>query len=133
MVPKQFQYPPWGAGQRPIHAEYEPAQIGRMQPVGIFTRIDQLDHPMGVDVRGQRQLNDEPGALGILVESVHGIFDLLLTRGRRQPDLNRMQSHLGAVAMLRRDIGTATRIVAHQNRAQTGPNPLLGEPFDAVS
>ena len=44
------------------HAQHEAAQVGGVQAVGVLVGVHELEHPVGVDACGQRQLHDEPRA-----------------------------------------------------------------------
>ena len=57
-----------GARQRRRGAEHEPAEVGRVQAVGVLVRVDQLQDRVLVDALGQRQLHDVAGAGRVLVE-----------------------------------------------------------------
>ena len=66
------------ARQRAGEAQDEPAQVDRVQPVGVLVRVDQLQHPAGVDVLGQRQLHDVAVAGVVGVELGDDRLDVLL-------------------------------------------------------
>ena len=58
--------------QRRGLVEHQPAEVGRMQSVGILGRVDPLERRVLVEVLRQRQLHDVAGALGVGVQLVDG-------------------------------------------------------------
>ena len=85
-----------------------------MQSVGVLGGVDELDRPVGVEVLGQRELDDEPRAGRILVELADPILEERLVDVGRKVRPDRRDADLLAVAMLAGDIGLAARILADQ-------------------
>ena len=69
-----------GAG----HVEHQPAEVGRVQAVGVLGRVHRLEDGVLVDVPRQRQLDDVAGARRVGVELVDDRQDVVLGRRRRQ-------------------------------------------------
>ena len=68
--------------QRPAHVEHQPAQVHRVQAVGVLGRDRSPPGCVGVDVLGQRQLHDVAGAGRIRVQLVDDRQQFLLRGGR---------------------------------------------------
>ena len=113
-----------GAGQRPGLVQHQPAEVRRVQAVGVLGRVDQLQHPVGVDALGQRELDDVAGAGRVLVELADRRLDLLLGGGGGQIAADGGDADLGAVAVLARDVPLAAGVVADQQGAQAGLDTL---------
>jgi hypothetical protein len=98
-----------------------------VQPVGVLVRVDALQRRVLVELLGQRQLHDVPGALGVGVQLVDGLVE----RGRRdvggQVAADRRDAHLGAVGVLAADVGLRARIVADEDGAQSGRAARCGQ------
>ena len=110
------------ARQRSRASEHQPAEVGRVQPVGVLGRVDLAPAPgSSSSPRGQRQLDDEAGAGRVGVE-------LARPRPPPRPASRRPAGpcgceaipDLGAVAVLAGDVGVAARVVADQHRAEPG-------------
>ena len=69
---QQFHAALGGAGQRGVHGAadvgHQPAQVHRVQAVGVLGRVHGLEDDVLVDVLGQRQLDDVAGAFRVVVE-----------------------------------------------------------------
>lgn len=102
-----------------------------MQTIGVLGRIHQFQDTVGVDALGERELDDVAGAGRVLVQLADDRLDLLLGGGLRQFPLDRGDADLGAVAVLAVDVPAASRIVAHQEGAQTGLYALGLQCLDA--
>ena len=83
-----------------LDAEHEPAEVGRVQAVGVLVGVDELEHRVLVDARGQRQLHDVAGDRGVGVEVGDRRAHLGLGCRGRQVDPDRLDADLGAVAVL---------------------------------
>ena len=104
-----------------------------MQPISILLGVDELQHPVRVDVRWEWKLDDEARALLIGVESEHRGLDLLMARRGRKLDPDRGDADLSAVAVLASDVGVAAGIVPDEDGAEAGPDPLGLQRGDTVS
>ena len=98
-----------------------------MQTVGVLGRIDGLEDGVGVDMGRQRQLDDVTGAGVVLVELVDDGQQLVLRHRLRQITPDRVDAHLGAVAVLAGDVPFRSRVLPHQNGAEAGNGPGLPE------
>src|SRR5487761_973143 len=107
------------AGQRSPLAEYQPAQVERVQAVGVLARIDPVQDPLRVDVVRQRQLDEIAGAGGIAVQLVDRSLHLLLAGVGRQGPTDAGEPDLGTVAVLAVHVDPAARVVADQDGAET--------------
>ena len=106
-------------------AEYQLAEIDRLQPVGVLGRVDQVQHRLRVQAGRQRQLDDVAGAGRIRVQLGDGILDLLLGGIRGQVPADADDPDLGAVPVLAVDVGAAAGIIADQDGAEAGRDARL--------
>jgi hypothetical protein len=112
--------------------EHEPAEVGRVQPVGILGRIHQLEHRVLVDARGQWQLDDVAGHGQVLIKAKNGGPHLVFGRLRRKIHPDRLDAELDTVAMLTGHVGERSRIAAHKQCAETGMDAAGLERGDAA-
>jgi len=115
------------ARQRTRLAENQLAEVDRVQPVRVLGRIHPVEHGVGIEPGGQRQLDDVPGAGRIGVQLVDHRLDLRLSGVGRQVPPDRRDPDLRAVPVLAVHVGSAARIVAHQDRAEPGDDPARGQ------
>jgi hypothetical protein len=116
-------------GDRGVDVEHQPAEVGRVQAVRVLGRVDQLQHPVGVQPLRQRQLHDVAGAGGVGVQREHRLLDLLLAGRGGQVDADRGDADLGAVPVLHRDVGGAARVVTDQDGSQARRRGQRGHPL----
>jgi hypothetical protein len=120
------------AGQRCRLAEDQPAEVRRVQAVGVLGRVDHPQH-VGLDhVPRQRQLDDVAGAGRVGVEPGHVRLDLGLGGGLREVHADRLDADLGAVLVLAVDVPPGARVVTDQDRAEAGHDAALPELRDAL-
>ena len=103
-----------------------------MQAVRVLGRIDTFQDSVRVDAAGQGQLHDVSSACRIAVELINGGFHLFLRRIGGQVHADRLSTDLGAVAVLARDVGDGPRVLAHQDRAESGDDPGLAQSIHAL-
>ena len=120
------------AGQRGVLAEHQPAEVGRVQAVGVLVRVDQREHPVRVHVPGQRELDDVAGAGRVGVEPGDVLLHLGLRGGLRQVHPDRLDADLGAVLVLAVDVPPRARVVPDQDGAEAGHDAALLELGDAL-
>ncbi len=117
-----------GARQRGLHGAadvgHEPAQVHRVQAVGVLVGVHGLQDDVLVDVLGQRQLDDVAGAVRVLVELPDHGQQLLLGGVLRQVAADGRDAHLGAVLVLAADVPGAARVGADQDGAQARDDAL---------
>lgn len=101
-----------------------------MKTVCILVGIYRLQHHTHVDVRRQRQLDEEARTLPILVETSDLGKHLFLSRVDGQLDLDGLHPDLRAIPMFSRDVGTRSGIVADEDRSETRTLTHAGEPID---
>ena len=87
-----------------IDPEHEPTEVGRVQPICVFCRVDELEDRILVDAVGQRKLHDKARDRGVVVEAAHGGSNLVEGGLDGQLDADRRHANLGAVTMLARHI-----------------------------
>ncbi len=124
-----------GARQRGGLVEYQPAEVGRMQPVGVLAGIDAFQCGVLVEVLRQRQLHDVAGALGVGVELVDGLVELGLADVGGQIAPYRVDAHLRTVGVLAPHVRLRAGVVADQHCAQARRASLGGQrrnPFGEV-
>ena len=61
-----------------VEAGRKPAGVHRMEAVDVLGRVDRLDHPRRVDLRRQRQLDQDPVDLRVGVELADQLEQLRL-------------------------------------------------------
>ena len=116
-----------GARQRAGVAEHQPAQVHRVQPVRVLARVDQLQHPLGVQVVRQRKLDEVTVAGRVGVQLGDGRLHVGLAGVRRQVTPDGGDAHLGTVPVLAVDVRLRAGIVPDQDRAEAGPHAPLGQ------
>ena len=107
------------AGQRAGEAEHEPAQVDRVQAVGVLVRVDQLQHPAGVEVLAAAAAGRCSRGSRVGVELGDDRLDVLLGGVGGQVAADRGDAHLGAVAVLAVDV----RVRAGSSPTSTVPRP----------
>jgi len=125
-APEQLHHPGRGGGDETARlAAPEAPDVDRVEAVHVLLRSDALQHPAGVEVGGQRQLDEEAVDLRIAVEGVHGGLELSL-RGRGGERHGAAgDPHLGAGPRLRGDVDPRSGVVAHQQGGEAGGTPVL--------
>jgi hypothetical protein len=98
-----------------------------VQAVGVLGRVDELEHPVGVDALRQRQLDDVAGAGRVGVEPLDRGLDVRLGGVGGQVLADRGDADLGAVLVLAADVRAAARVVADQDGAQSRDDPPLAQ------
>ncbi len=111
------------AGQRGVDHVDQPAQVDRVEAVGVLGGVDALQQGHRVEVARQRELHDVAVAGRVGVELVDDVLDLAGRRVGGQLALDRGDADLGAVAVLAGDVDVAGRVVADQDGAQTRVTP----------
>ncbi|CAB4598061.1 unannotated protein [freshwater metagenome] len=101
-------------------SKHESPEIRRVEPIGVFRRIDSLQQSVGVEVSGQGQLDDVTRDRGIGVELVDNRFNLGLSCVFGQLTSNRRNSYFGTVLMLATDVPLGTWVVADEHGCQAG-------------
>lgn len=120
-----------GAGQRGLLAEHQAAEVDRMEAVGVLLRGDALERGILVEVFGERELHDVPGACRVGVQVVDGGVELLCGRIRGEILADRGDADLGAVGVLAPDVRLRAGVVADQYRAQAWRDASCREPSHA--
>ena len=115
------------AGQRRGLVEHQPAEIGRMQTVGVLGGVDALKGGVLVEMLRQRQLHDVASALRVGVQLVDGLVERRLADVGGQIAADRGDADLRAVGVLAPDVGLRSRIVADQDRAEPGRATRCGQ------
>ena len=124
---QQFHDAARGARQRAGLAQDQLAEVGRVQAVRVLGRVHPVQHGVGVEPGGQRQLDDVPGAGRVGVQLVDHRLHLRLGRVLGQVPADGRDPDLGAVAVLAVDVRAAARVVADQDGAQAGHGTARGQ------
>jgi hypothetical protein len=119
--------PVGGAGEEGRLAHRETTGRVGVQRVDVLGGQDQLLHRRGVEVLGQRQLDEDPVDLLVLVE-------LADDAARAPPGVVSSSSSIWRLTMpgrlagpvLHADVDLARRVAAHQHGGQAGGDPVLG-------
>ena len=127
---QQFHDAARGARQRAVLAEDQLAQADRVQPVRVLGRVHPVEHGVGVEAARQRQLDDVPGAGGVLVQLVDDRFHLGLGRVSGQVAADGRDPDLRAVPVLAVHVGVAAGVVADQDRAEARHDTAGGQRGD---
>ena len=121
------------AGQRRVGHVHEPAEVDRVQAVGVLGRVDELD---GAVARrgdcGSGSWTMKPVQAGSSLRSVIRSSRNSWVMSAGWCVLDRGDSDLVAVAVLARDVRLAAGVVADQDGAESGRDAVLGEPGNAV-
>ena len=118
---QQFGDPARRARQRAGLTQDQLAQVGRVQAIRVLGRVHPVEHGVGVEPGGQRQLDDVPGAGRIGVQFVDHRLHLRLGGVGGQVPADGRDPDLSAVPVLAVHVGAAAGIVADQDRAEPGP------------
>ncbi len=102
-----------------------------METVDVLGGVDQLQGPLGVQVRRQRQLHDETRTRRVCVERGDALLEEVLVDVSGVMLADGGDADLRAVAVLACDVGLAARVVTDQHGAEPGGDPLLGEARDS--
>ena len=102
-----------------------------MQAVGVLVGVDREQRRLGVEVVGERDLEDVGVDLGITVVTVDDRVQRLLRDRRRQLTVDRPHTDLGRVLALQSHVRVARRVVADEDRPEAGRDALLAETLDA--
>ena len=129
---QQFHDAARGARRRAGLAQDELAEVGRVQAVRVLGRVHPVEHRVGVEPGGQRQLDDVPGAGRVGVQLVDHRLHLRLGRVLGQVPADGRDPDLGAVPVLAVHVGAAARVVADQDRAQPGHGTARGQGRDPL-
>ena len=125
LVGEQLHHPGRGAGNEPGRAVGEQAGVGRRQPVDVLGRVDRRDDPVGVDLAGQRKLDEDPVDAASSPEPGDKLQQLVLASsppaGRGGPT----DPGLLAGAVLVADVDLGRRVLADQDRRQGRPPARL--------
>ena len=98
-----------------------------MQAVSVLGRVDALQRRVVVEMLGQRQLHDVPGAVGIAVELVDRLVEHARADVGGQVAADRVDAHLGAIGVLTANVGLRARVVPDQDGAQPGRTTRSGQ------
>ena len=97
--------------------------VQRVQAVDVLGRIDGVEDRRGIDVRRQRQLDENAVGIAARVELLHQLEQLVLRGGRRQLVRDRRDAALGAGLALVAHVGRRGGVVADQHGRQPGRAP----------
>ena len=113
-------------GTRPGRAVGEQAGVDRGEAVDVLAGIDRGDHRVGIDLVGDRQLDED--AVDVLVEAepADQLEQLVLVGLRRQPVVDRAHPDLLAGPVLVADVDLGGRVLADDHRGQRRRPPGLG-------
>ena len=106
-------------------AEEEPAGVDRMESVDVLGGIHSLDRPRLVDLRGQRELDEDPVDRVVPVELVDQLEQLLLGCVFGEPVVAGQDAGLDRGLLLQPDVDVGSRVVADEDRAQADLAELL--------
>ena len=107
-----------GAGQWGWLIQNQFTQVHRVQTIGVFNRINTLQHGIFIEMLGQWQLNNVTGTCGISIELINDGMQFFLANIGWQVLSNRLHPHLFAVPVLHFDICMAGGIIPHQHGCQ---------------
>ena len=96
-----------------------------MEAVDVLARVDQLDHPLGVDLLRQRQLHQDAVHRGIGVERAHAVEHLRLAGGRGKVERERPHARrLGHPALVAH-VDLRRRVLADEDDGEPGCGATL--------
>ena len=118
------------AGRERRPAGQQTACIHGMKAVDVLGGIDGVEQGLGIDLRGQRQLDQNAVDLVAPVELGDELEHLLGGDGGRRRDEVAIDAKLGAGLHLVADVDLRRGHVAHQHRSQPRPNAVRGQRAD---
>jgi len=101
------------------------AGVDHMQPIDVLLGPDRLDHRIGIEMRGQRQLHQDAVDVGILVQRGHQRLKFGLRGVLGQGVLHRFEAALLGHAALGGDIDMGGRIIADNHHGEARPGAGL--------
>ena len=107
-------------------AAEQPADVERMKAVDVLRRIDRIEHARGVDLVGQRQLDQDAVHRGVGVERAQPGEQVALADVSRQLEQSAVDADLGGHSRLGAHVGPARRMVADQDHPQAGRTAVAG-------
>ena len=119
------------ARNRTGHAEHEPAEVHRVQPVDVLVGIHLEQRGFVVDLRRRRVLHEHRVDGGIVVERADRGEQIGLRRVSGRCTCGDGQPDLGRLLLLHADVARARAVVADEDRAEPGRDAVLDEPLDA--
>ena len=125
-----------GTGDDAIEPGHEPAGIDDVKAVDIFIRIDRIDDNHGINVIGERQLDQDPMYRGIGIERGERGQQVILFGVGRQFDIGGHHARLLCRLAFVADIDGAGGVVTNQDDGEPGGYAVLGfevgDPFGKV-
>jgi hypothetical protein len=118
-----------GDEQRLPSLHGETPDIHGMKAVDIFYQRYGSQYGLRIYMIGQRQLNENTVHFGIRGESVHEIFDFLLTRTGGKLVTKGFDSHLFAPVAFHPHVLCRSRIFSHEYRRQSRAESVLALHF----
>ena len=109
---------PGRARERSILAEDEAAEVRRMEAIGILRWIHELEGVVRVELTRQWKLDDVAGHARVGVEPSNLCIELCLGRISGQIDPDRLDTDLGAIAVLARNVRVAAGILPDEHGAE---------------
>ena len=94
-----------------------------MQTVRVLVRVDPLEGGVLVEVLRQRQLHDVSGAGRVCIQVVDCLVELFGGDVGRQVLADGGDPEFGAVVVFAADVGLRARVVADEDRAESGGDP----------
>jgi hypothetical protein len=117
-----------GAGQERRKSHREPTGALGAQAVYVFGRVYPGDEGLRVQVLRQRELDEEPGDLGIFVEPLDDSLQLFTGSVLGKPMSLRLDPDLRAVGLLIAHVGDRGRVLPDQDHVQPH-QPAQGPEF----
>ena len=112
------------AGHQRVLARRQPTRVDDMKPVDVLGRVDGVDHRGGVDLRRQRQLDQDAMNGWVAIQPFDQGQQIVLTGFDVQPVFETAHPDLQGLAGLVAHIDFAGRIVADQDHGQAGLQTL---------
>ena len=97
------------------------------QPVHVLGRVQPIDHRIGVEAVGERQLDEDPVDGGVGVQPVDHRVQLVLRGLRREAHRVDLEPGLGGGAVLVPHVDLARRILPDEDDGEAGLDAVLGE------
>ena len=119
------------ARHRSGHAEREPPEVDRVQPVDVFVGIHLEQRGLVVDLRRRRVLHEHRVDCGIVVERADRGDEVGLGRVLRKVNVRRGEADLGRLLLLHADVARARTVVADEDGRETGREAAVDERLDA--
>ena len=123
---QKFHDPRRRAGHERRPPQQEAPHVEGVEAVHVLGRVDLLEQVLGVQLRGERQLQQDPVDRRVLVEFADRLLDLGTAGVRRKLAVARLQAELAAGLDFLLHVDLGGRVVSDHDRGQRGDHVVAG-------